>query len=152
MERMEDSTVLKAPFPGPEMENNTLGIAKEASIYYKLGLHQRLVRLFGHSRDGLVLEYMENGDHKTYLHANDSSPMNLNLKQKWVYQVTKAVNLLHKNGIIHCDIKPRTFLLDATLDTKIIDFFGFLPNGSKSGSVEGIRLSPTSLARPADSD
>lgn len=66
MELLDDGTALKAPYPGSEIENNIIDIAKEASIYRRIGPHKRLVRMLGHSREGLVLEYMKNGDLKTY--------------------------------------------------------------------------------------
>ncbi|QQK44716.1 kinase domain containing protein [Penicillium digitatum] len=132
VELLGDGTVLKSPFPDAEMENHILDIAKEASIYHRVGPHERLVRILDHSRDGLILEYMKNGDLKTYLQAQDLIPMSLKLK--WAYQIAQAVSLLHSNGIIHCDIKPRNFLLDATLNIKIIDFSGSSLDGSKPAS------------------
>ncbi|KAI2680687.1 transcriptional regulator family: Fungal Specific TF [Penicillium roqueforti] len=66
VELLDDGTALKAPYPGSEIENNIIDIAKEASIYRRIGPHKRLVRMLGHSREGLVLEYMKNGDLKTY--------------------------------------------------------------------------------------
>lgn len=138
VELLDDGTVLKSPFPGAEIEKNILDIAKEAQIYHRIGPHERLVRMLGHSRDGLVLEHMQNGDLKTYLQAQNSIPMSLKLK--WAYQITEAVSLLHNNGIIHCDIKPRNFLLDADLNIKIIDFSGSSLDGSKSTSGEGARF------------
>lgn len=120
------------------MEDHILDIAKEASIYHRVGQHERLVRILDHSRDGLILEYMKNGDLKTYLRAQNSIPMGLKLR--WAYQIAQAVSLLHSNGIIHCDIKPRNLLLDATLNIKIIDFSGSSLDGSKPASGEGIRF------------
>ncbi|KAJ5362065.1 hypothetical protein N7541_002909 [Penicillium brevicompactum] len=120
------------------MENHILDIAKEASIYHRLGSHERLIRMLDHSRDGLLLEYMENGDLKTYLQAQDSIPMSLKLK--WAYQIAQAVSLLHSNDIVHCDIKPRNFLLDSTLNIKIIDFSGSSLDGSRPASGEGTRF------------
>lgn len=138
VELLDDGTVLKSPFPGAELENNILDIAKEAQIYYRIGPHERLVRMLGHSRDGLILEHMQNGDLKTYLQAQNSIPMSLKLK--WAYQIAQAVSLLHSSGIIHCDIKPRNFLLDTNLNIKIIDFSGSSLDGSKSSSGEGTRF------------
>lgn len=105
MELLDDRTVLKSPFPDCDVECHILDIAKEATIYRRIGPHKRLVPLLGHSRDGLVLEYMENGDLKTYLPAHGS--ISTSLKLKWAYQVAEAIDLLHRNGVIHCDIKPR---------------------------------------------
>lgn len=64
MKLLDDGTALKAPYPGCEIENNIIDIAKEASIYLRIGPHKRLVQMQGHSREGLVLEYMKNGDLK----------------------------------------------------------------------------------------
>ncbi|KAJ6120321.1 hypothetical protein N7523_004601 [Penicillium sp. IBT 18751x] len=109
------------------------------SVQNQLDLpHKRLVRLLGHSRDGLVLEYMENGDLKAYLQAHAS--ISVDIKTKWAYQVAEAVDLLHRNGVIHCDIKPLNFLLDAALEIKIIDFSGSSQNGSKPASGEETRF------------
>ncbi|KAI9041587.1 protein kinase family protein [Aspergillus affinis] len=117
---MDDGTALKSPFPDSEIESHVLDIAKEAAIYHRIGPHKRFVQLLGHSRDGLLLEYMGSGDLKAYLQTHGSIPTNLKLK--WAYQAAEAVELLHRNGVIHCDVKPRNFLLDAALDIKIIDF------------------------------
>jgi serine/threonine protein kinase len=138
VELLEDGTALKSPFPDSEIESHVLDIANEASIYRRIGPHERLVRLVGHSRDGLVLKYMENGDLKTYLQAHDS--ISMSLKSKWAYQIAEAVDLLHRNGIIHCDVKPRNFLLDKAFDIKIIDFSGSSLDGSKPASGEGTRF------------
>lgn len=138
VELLDDGTALKAPYPGCEIENNIVDIAKEVSIYRRIGPHKRLVQMLGHSREGLVLEYMKNCDLKTYIRAHDS--ILTSLKLKWAYQVAEAVDLMHRNGITHCDIKPRNFLLDTTLDIKIIDFSGSSLDGSKPASGEGTRF------------
>jgi serine/threonine protein kinase len=124
VEHLGGGTVLKSPFPDAEMENHALDIAKEASIYHRVGPHERLVRILG--------------DLKTYLQAQSSIP--ISLKLKWAYQIAQAVSLLHSNGIVHCDIKPRNILLDAALNIKIIDFSGSSLDGSKPASGEGTRF------------
>ena len=138
MELLDDDTALKAPFPDPEIENHIIDIAKEASIYRRIGPHKRLVRMIGHSREGIVLRYIKKGDLRTYLQAHDSLSSSLQLK--WAYQVAETVDLLRRNGIIDCDIKPRNLLLDANFDIKIIDFFEFSLDGSKPASGEGTRF------------
>ncbi|KAE8145979.1 kinase domain-containing protein [Aspergillus avenaceus] len=138
VELLDNGTALKSPFPGVEFENHVQDIAKEASIYRRNGPHKRLVQLLGHFRNGLVLEYMENGDLKTYLQTHDS--ISTSLKLKWAYQIAEAVELLHRNGVIHCDIRPRNLLLDIALDIKIIDFSGSSLDGSKPASGEATRF------------
>ncbi|PGH13344.1 hypothetical protein AJ79_03761 [Helicocarpus griseus UAMH5409] len=115
VELLDDGTVIKAPFPGPdwEIEEKILDIAKEAGVYHRIGPHERLVRLISHSRAGLVLEYMEKGDLQVYLEAHDSSSIPMTRKLKWEYQAAEALELLHSHNILHCDTKPRNFLLDA---------------------------------------
>lgn len=116
VELLDDGTALKSPFPGEDIEHHIQNIAKEASIYRRIGSHERLVRMLGHSREGLVLEYMENGDLKTYLQTHELIPTSTRLK--WACQVAEAVDLVHRNGVIDCDIKPRNLLLDSNLDVK----------------------------------
>ncbi|CRG83195.1 Pc21g08700 [Talaromyces islandicus] len=108
VELLDDGTALKAPYPDGDVEDHILDIAKEASIYRRIGPHE--------------------------------SSISNNMKLKWAYQVAESVDILHKNGVIHCDIKPRNFLLDATLDIKIIDLSGSSLDGSKPTSGEGTRF------------
>jgi serine/threonine protein kinase len=142
VELLDDGTVLKSPFPDPEIENHILDIAKEANIYRRIGPHERLALLLGHSRDGLVLEHIENGGLKTYLQTRGSEFISTGIKLKWTYQAAEAVDLLHRNRVIviHCDITPRNFLLDSALDIKIIDFSGCSLDGSKPASCERTRF------------
>lgn len=138
VELLDDGTVIKSPYPDAEIENNVWDLALEASIYRRLGKHDRLVRLVSHSRDGLVLEYMKKGDLKVYL-QNNSGSIPTALRLKWAYQAAEAVELLHDHGIIHCDIKPRNFVLDVDLNLKIIDFSGSSIDGCKQRASETTR-------------
>ncbi|KAJ5096856.1 kinase domain-containing protein [Penicillium angulare] len=138
VELLENGTVLKAPYPGLDMDLHIQDIAKEADIYRRIGPHKRLIQMLDHSEEGLVLEYMKNGDLKTYLQSH--SPIPIDLKLKWAYQVAEAVDLLHRNGVIHCDIKPRNLLLDTSFDIKIIDFSGSSLDGSRPTSGESTRF------------
>ena len=140
MELLDDGNVVKSPWPGSDKEENIRDIAREADIYRRIGPHERLVRLVSYSSKGLVLEYMPNGDVKTYLQKHDNESIPMNLKLKWACQTAEAVNLLHTNGIIHCDIKPRNLLLDADLNIKIIDFSGSSMDGSKQSACETTRF------------
>lgn len=138
VELLNDGTILKSPQPGPDEESYRSDIEKEAEIYRLLGSHDRLVWLLGHSAEGLVLEYMPKRDLKEYLRAHRDIPMQRRLM--WAHEAAEALHLLHYNGIVHCDVKPRNFLLDANLNLKIIDFSGSSIDGSKPSSGEGTRF------------
>lgn len=48
--------------------------------------------------------------------------INIDLLRKWSFQLIQAVNLLHRENIVHCDIKSGNILLFANGDIKLTDF------------------------------
>lgn len=42
--------------------------------------------------------------------------------QYFIYQILKALRLVHSAGIIHCDLKPANILLNSSGDLKVCDF------------------------------
>mmetsp|Transcript_25001 Transcript_25001/g.27687 ORF Transcript_25001/g.27687 Transcript_25001/m.27687 type:complete len:105 (+) Transcript_25001:196-510(+) len=46
----------------------------------------------------------------------------MNKLWKWAYEILLAINYLHDNRIIHCDIKPSNILLTKRNRIKIGDF------------------------------
>lgn len=92
----------------------------------------------------LVLEYCEHGDLMAYnedenkftvnkyvfeniLKSNKTTDIdNLHYSEsqirRFVRQIIKGLNYLHRIGIIHKDIKPNNILLDKNNECKIIDF------------------------------
>lgn len=119
VERLEDGTVLKSPQP-----NEDVSIELEGCIYRLLGPHDRLISMLGYSKEGLILEYMEKGPLEEYLTEHPDVAIEQGLR--WARQAAEGLQLLHTSGIIHCDTKPRNFLLDANLCLKIADFSGSL--------------------------
>lgn len=99
VELLDDRTALKAPYPDDDVEDHILDIAKEASIYRRIGPHERFVRMLGHSREGLVLEYMKNGDLKTYIQEHHHSSISKNKKLKWAYQTDTNTTSQHETCI-----------------------------------------------------
>jgi len=89
--------------------------------------------------EGLILEYMSNGSLKDYLCEHNHT---ISMKQRllWACQAAEGLHVLHSKGVIHCDMKPGNFLLDADLGLKIADFGGSSFNGSWSSACEGTRF------------
>jgi len=52
----------------------------------------------------------------------------------------RPIQLLHDADILHCDINPKNFLLDAQLQLKIADFGGSSLAGSKPSACSGPRF------------
>ncbi|KAI5236611.1 hypothetical protein E4T42_09399 [Aureobasidium subglaciale] len=153
----DGETVLKRPFP-----NN------DSSRQEHLGLHHCIVRMLSwdYEQDILKLEYMRNGNLKSYLDSNYCSVEN---KIRWVKQAADAFQLiergnpglysakgipsqfLHSKSVIHCNIKPDNFLLDEDLHLKISDFAGSSLSGSRAlvcGSSRFLR--PTMPGTPCE--
>lgn len=88
---------------------------------------------------GLVLEFMEHGHLDGYL-TKYACQISLRQRLLWASEASGLVHLLHTHGVIHCDIKPRNFLLDPLLRLYIVDFAGSSLNGSDASSMPSARF------------
>jgi len=84
---------------------------------------------------------MPHGCLKDYLSTyNDKIPTRQRLQ--WVREAAEGLQLLHSANVIHCDVEPRNFLLDAELSLKIADFSGSSLKGSQASACVGTRFLP----------
>ncbi|RSL46228.1 hypothetical protein CEP51_015968 [Fusarium floridanum] len=141
VELLPSGDIIKTPLTGDCREDDCRKeIAIEVDIYKRLGEHARLVKMkrWDPKAYTLTLEYMPNGTLESYLRSHfEQIPSSQKLS--WISQAAEAISLLHVNGIIHCDIGPHNFLLDANLDLKITDFSGSSLDGSLAMVCAGTR-------------
>lgn len=80
----------------------------------------------------IVFEYVE----KTVLEdiENNINGVPLHLIRSYLYQLLKSLRYLHKNGIIHRDVKPENLLVDKDGVLKLCDF-GFARRINESGKL-----------------
>jgi serine/threonine protein kinase len=97
--------------------------------------------------DGIILEYMPNGNLRNYLRSQ-AVKINREQRLQWVCDVAEGLHLLHSYNIIHYDIKPENLLLDSRLRLRIIDFSGSSIDGAWASAFEGVRFY---LPRPWES-
>ena len=99
-------------------------IEKEVSILKKVNNHHSVIKLYEVFEDTnfvyMVFEYLENGDLVQYFKKNpllDEAELKI-----FFNKIVKGIEHLHKNNIIHRDIKLDNILLDKNFNPKICDF------------------------------
>lgn len=145
LERLPSGAVMKTPIPDPynpvENEDRRRYMRLEANIYRVIGEHARIPRLIHWEEETccLSMEYLDNGNLKGYVLQNDEN-ISLELRLRWSRQAAEALTVLHRQEVIHCDLSPRNFLLDADLNVKIADFGGASLKGSDPSATPTTRF------------
>ncbi|ORD97712.1 IPL1 [Hepatospora eriocheir] len=107
-------------------------IRREIEIHLNMR-HENILNMFGYFYDSrkiyCILEYAPMGDLWRYLHENGK--LSENKTSKFIYQLSDAINYLHKHNIIHRDIKPENILLGKDLKLKLCDFGWCVYNADK---------------------
>ncbi|MCJ1248686.1 hypothetical protein MMC30_005904 [Trapelia coarctata] len=142
VELLSSGDVVKSPWPGSGADNCCRDITTESQIYRKLGHHPRLVPLIDWDPEGcvLTLQYMPNGSLKDFLLANNDI-VSRKQRLQWVQEAAEGLQLLHVASVIHCDVEPKNFFLDANLGLRIADFSGSSLEGSRASACAGQRFS-----------
>lgn len=95
----------------------------EFEMMFVLQNHKHIIQLYGYSYDiknkyyYIIMEYCRNGDLFKYLDTKYNQHF-----FKWSLQILDAMQWMHKNGIIHCDLKPENIGITKTQNIKILDF------------------------------
>ncbi len=86
--------------------------------------HPNVVNIFDIGQDGknhyLVMEKVEGTNLKDII--KQRGKLSLTEALDIVQQICSALAVAHKNGIIHCDIKPHNILIDSSQNVKVTDF------------------------------
>lgn len=143
VERLSSDAVVKSPWPGLREAHCRRDLTIEAAIYNKLPSHPRLVKLIHWDPNNcvLMLEYMPNGNLSAYLSAYKDT-ITLPQRLSWIKEAAEGLQLLHSAEVMHCDVEPKNFLLDASLGVRIIDFGGSSLRGSRATACPGTRFEP----------
>ncbi|XP_011070699.1 probable receptor-like protein kinase At4g10390 [Sesamum indicum] len=87
--------------------------------------HHTIVKLLGYCDDReegiLILEYVPNGNLQEKLHGS-STFLPWMTRMAIAFQLAQAIAYLHRNCIVHGDIKASNILLDEDLNCKLCDF------------------------------
>ncbi len=86
--------------------------------------HPSIVRVFGRDVDGeeyyTVLELIEGPD--LFEHLTRSGPLPWRQVVAIGIQIAGALDVVHRHGLVHRDVKPANIMLDASGRAKLIDF------------------------------
>ncbi|MCW6652621.1 Stk1 family PASTA domain-containing Ser/Thr kinase [Aerococcaceae bacterium NML210727] len=87
-------------------------------------LHHNIVEIYDvEEKEGqqyIVMEYVQGTDLKTFIRQH--APLSLELVVSIMSQILAAIEIAHRNKIIHRDIKPQNILITANNEVKITDF------------------------------
>ncbi len=143
VERLPSGDVVKSPWPGSRAADCRRDMTTEAQIYKRLGPHPRLVKMINWDPDecSLTMEYMPNGCLKGDLLAHNDK-ISATQRLQWILEAAEGLQLLHSANILHCDVEPKNFLLDADLGLRFADFGGSSFEGSLASASAETRFLP----------
>lgn len=125
---------------------------REKRILLELRYHPNIVQFIGAcSRPPLyclVTEFIEMGSLDKYI-DDEKFPFPIQLVVKMAYDVAKGMDFLHKNNILHLDLKPQNLLvqslsIDAPVCLKVADF-GVSRSMTSSETFVGTTMAGTLL-------
>ncbi|ATY65979.1 kinase-like domain [Cordyceps militaris] len=146
VELLPSGHVIKYPKSNPynptEEDNHRRDMRTEAEIYQRIGECPYVPKLIDWDPESccLTLENFEKGNLAVYL--TSSASISSEIRRQWTLQAASAVSALHMADVIHCDVAPRNFLLNGSLNLYIADFAGSSVAGSPNTIAAGARFQP----------
>lgn len=112
---------------------------REMALWYQLN-HVNVVEMYGASRDGekpfIVCEYASRGNLPSYIRAESRA---FYVVWSRLLEAARGLQYLHRNGIIHGDIKGNNIVVGADGIAKLIDFgASFFASEGQPKELEGL--------------
>eukprot|EP00761_Pharyngomonas_kirbyi_P001776 gb/GECH01001780.1/.p1 GENE.gb/GECH01001780.1/~~gb/GECH01001780.1/.p1 ORF type:complete len:408 (+),score=107.00 gb/GECH01001780.1/:1-1224(+) len=99
-------------------------IRMEKEVLNKLRNHPNIVNLYATFQDKenlyFVLELAPGGELFTYI--SKSGPLTISAAKFYMAEIVTALEHMHRQGIVHRDMKPENVLLDRNMHVKLTDF------------------------------
>lgn len=121
--RSGNVVAIKALFANKAKDEFMLKRFREEANHYLLLSHPNLPKLVDFIiNDGqmyLVMEYVDGTDMNSFLRSN--GPLDEDLTIHFFTMILDTIGYLHKQGILHLDIKPSNIMVTENLGIKILD-------------------------------
>lgn len=113
--------IVKVPL-NPNLVDN-VSVQRELHVLQTV-THPYVLNLLGQvpSKGWLLLPYMEKKSLSSVIFPPSEESLTWTQKLNISWRMASGLECLHKNGILHCDIKSDNILLDENYDPKIADF------------------------------
>ncbi|EOA26236.1 hypothetical protein CARUB_v100186521mg, partial [Capsella rubella] len=108
---------------------------KEVMLLSSLN-HKNIVKFFGASIEPqlmIVTELIEGGTLQKYMWNSRPNPPNRKKALSFALDISRAMEFLHSNGIIHRDLNPRNVLVTSNMEQVKLTGFGLATEKTKDG-------------------
>ncbi|CBX96735.1 hypothetical protein LEMA_P110000.1 [Plenodomus lingam JN3] len=107
------------------------GIDVERRALERLGRHVNIVRCFGATQKGLILE--RGRPIREVIGGSRTNQIPLHIKIRWLHEAAEGTRYMHDNGMIHADTGCNNWII-VQGHLKIIDFEGSSIDGEDAGA------------------